>query len=120
MNFLVVDDVKFDRSMIELCVKKLGFSVSSAANEKEMFAYCKKNMPDCILLDWEMGETTGIVLLNKLRAMEGGSDVKVFICTSNDHPSYVGHAYLQGADSFIPKPVTIEKLTEKLQELDLL
>ena len=120
MNFLVVDDMRFDRNILEMCVKKLGFSVDAAANEEEMFAVCEKKMPDCILLDWEMGETTGIVLLNKLRAMEGGSDVKVLICTSNSHPSFVGHAHAQGADSFISKPLTIEKLTNKLQELDLL
>jgi two-component system chemotaxis response regulator CheY len=120
MKFLVVDDITFDRNIIESCVKKLGFSVDSAANGEEMFKICQKNMPDCVILDWEMGETTGIALLNKLRAMEGGENTKVLICTSNNHPSFIGHAHAQGADGFVSKPISSEKLAEKLREIGVL
>jgi two-component system, chemotaxis family, chemotaxis protein CheY len=120
MKFLVVDDISFDREVVDMCVKKLGFSSVTASNEQEMIKALQYEKPDCVLLDWEMGETNGIELLKKVRALDTEDRIKVIFCTSNDHPSYVGHAYLQGADGFIAKPISISKLSDKLQEIGLL
>lgn len=120
MKFLIVDDVSFDREVVDMCVKKLGYSTATAANEQEMLKALQDEIPDCILLDWEMGETNGIELLKKIRSLDSEDKTKVIFCTSNDHPSYVGHAYLQGADGFIAKPITIQKLSDKLDEIGLL
>lgn len=120
MKFLIVDDVSFDREVVDMCVKKLGYSTATAANEQEMLKALQDEIPDCILLDWEMGETNGIELLKKIRSLDSEDKTKVIFCTSNDHPSYVGHAYLQGADGFIAKPITIQKLSDKLGEIGLL
>lgn len=120
MKFLIVDDIRFDREVAEVCVKKLGFSTVSAANEQEMFKSLQDEIPDCILLDWEMGETNGIELLRKVRAVDSEGKIRVVFCTGNDHPSYVGHAFVQGADGYITKPITMQKLSEKLEEIGLL
>lgn len=120
MKFLIVDDISFDKEVAEICVQKLGFSTATAANEQEMVKSLQNEIPDCILLDWEMGETNGIELLKKIRALDSENRTRVIFCTSNDHPSYVGHAYLQGADGFIAKPITMQKLSDKLEEAGLL
>ncbi len=120
MKILIVDDTKFDRDIIEMSVKKLGFSTAIAANGTEMLSVYKEFMPDCILLDWEMGETTGIELLRKIRLNNEHNSVKIIICTANNHPSFVGHAHTQGADGFITKPINPEKLLAKFKEIELL
>lgn len=118
MHNLVVDDNKFDQNVIAICAKKLSFSVDTVGSGVDMLAYCERNMPNCILLDWEMGDTNGIELLKALRQMEGGDSVNVIICTSNSHPSFAGHAYAQGADGFITKPITMEKLSSAIGNLN--
>lgn len=120
MKFLIVDDITFDRDVAEVCVKKLGFSTVSAANEREMIKSLQEETPDCVLLDWEMGETNGIELLKKIKEADSDDKIRVIFCTGNDHPSYVGHAFVQGADGYITKPITMQKLSEKLEEIGLL
>ena len=117
---LVVDDTPFDRKIVELCATKMGLEVTSASSGKEALEICEKALPDCVLLDWEMQEMNGIELLKKLRALEGGGRLPIIICTSHQHASFVGHAYIQGASSYIPKPVTPDRLEEKLRELKVI
>ncbi len=116
---IVVDDVKFDRMMLVRCATSLGFEVIEAASGKEALELCKKQLPDCMLIDWEMKGMTGVELMEKLRELEGGDTVCALMCTSHEHFSFVGHAYMSGAYGFISKPITKEKLKQTLDELGL-
>lgn len=115
---LAVDDSSFDLKMLELCARKTGFDVVAASSGKAALALCAKSFPDLILLDWEMAEMTGIEFMAELRKLEGAAAVPVILCTSHEHPSFIGHAYVKGAAGYIVKPITQEKLQEKLEALD--
>ncbi len=117
---LVVDDTAFDRMIIEQCATKAGLYVHSASNGEEALAICNSTFPDCILLDWEMERMNGIELMKKIRQMEKGREVPIIICTSHDHSSYIGHAYVSGANSYIAKPLTQDKLENELIKLKVL
>ncbi|HEU5048079.1 MAG TPA: response regulator [Rickettsiales bacterium] len=117
---LVVDDIPFDRKVITNYVARLGFSVSEAAGGKEALSLCRTSMPDCFLLDLEMPEMDGLEVLREIRSMENGDEVPVIICTSHEHPSFIGHAYINGASSYIIKPVTQDKLESEFGKLGIL
>jgi two-component system, chemotaxis family, chemotaxis protein CheY len=117
---LVVDDERFDRMILQKGAQGLGFSVSVAANGAEALEACKKSFPDCLLINWEMPDMNGMELLKQLQQMPDSASMRVLICTSHNHPSFVGHAYVQGANSFLTKPVNREKLEQKFKEMGLL
>jgi two-component system chemotaxis response regulator CheY len=99
---LIVDDSTFDRTLLKKCVAYLGFFVSEASNGKDALAICRTQLPQCILIDWEMKGMNGIELLEQLRALEGGERLRIIICTSHEHASFIGHAYTQAPTAISP------------------
>ena len=117
---LVVDDTAFDLKVLEQCATKAGLDVYSASNAEEALAICNSTFPDCILLDWEMKVMNGIELMKKIRQMEQGRTVPILICTSNEHPSFAGHALVSGATAYLTKPISQDKLEGALINVGVL
>ena len=117
---LVVDDSDFDRKIVEGCVTKAGLSVITAKSGEEALKLAKQKLPDCFLIDWEMPGMTGIELLKELRAVPGAEEIPIVFCTSHEHPSFVGHAFVQGATGYISKPITVQKVEDTFEGLGLL
>lgn len=117
---LVVDDANFDRALIANILVKLGMTVQEAANAQEAIDICSKSMPECIFIDWEMPGVKGIDLLEELRKMESSKNTCMIMYTSNDHSSFIGRAYIKGANQYVKKPVTKESIEEILREVNLL
>jgi two-component system, chemotaxis family, chemotaxis protein CheY len=117
---LIVDDTVLDRKLISTCATKLGLEVIAVSNAEEALNICNQSLPNLILLDWEMKDMNGIELLKKLREMEGGRALPIVICSTHQHASFVGHAHIAGANGYISKPVSAEKLEAKLRELGVI
>lgn len=119
-TLLIVDDSPFDRKFIEQSAIQVGLSVNVVSNGDEALAACDTSFPDCILVDWEMKGMNGIELLERLRQMDKGKDAVIIICTSHEHPSFIGHAHMRGANGYIVKPITPDKLQAELTKLEFL
>jgi CheY-like chemotaxis protein len=119
-KILVVDDVDFDRSVASRYLLSVGFDVQEAEGGMQALEICTFQAPDCVFLDWEMEGMNGIEVLQMLRKLSSMSNVPVIFCTGHEHPSYIGHAYVKGANDYIVKPITIQKITEKLAKFNLL
>lgn len=117
---LIVDDSAFDRKAIEYCLSKAGLFSIVTSSGQEALAICNKSLPDCVILDWEMKEMNGIEFLKLFHKMKGGQDIPVIICTSHEHSSFVGHAYLNGANGYITKPITQDNLKNELAKVGIL
>lgn len=113
---LVVDDGQLDRAILCRHAVALGFKVIEATRVEEALALCKPTLPDCILLDWEMPGMKGIEMLQQIRTSDGGDKIGIFICTSHEHPSFIGHAYTQGVTGYLTKPITQFDLESKLRD----
>src|SRR4051812_1697491 len=119
-NCLIIDDSPFDRRLLTHSLERLGVSSEEVGTAEQALELCSRDMPHCILLDWEMPGMGSLELLKKIRALPGGKDIPVIICTSNDQPRDLCHAHRDGASDFIFKPVTIGRLQVKLQAAGLL
>lgn len=117
---LVVDDGPLDRALLILHATSLGLKVTEASSGEEALTLCHTTLPDCILLDWEMPGMKGIELLEEIRRMENGASVCILICTSHEHASFIGHAFIKGANGYITKPITEFGLESKLREVRFL
>lgn len=116
---LVVDDSRVVRKVSRRILEGNGFAVREAADGREALLSCRAELPDCILLDWNMPVMNGIEFLKELRR-EFGPNPPVVFCTTETEMKYVEQAIEWGAQEFIMKPFDEEILLGKLGQAGLL
>ena len=84
MFCLVVDDSRVVRKVARRIVEDLGFHCEEAEDGKKAYETCEKNLPDAVLLDWNMPVMSGIEFLEKLRKSGMGPQPKVVFCTTEN------------------------------------
>jgi two-component system chemotaxis response regulator CheY len=117
---LVVDDSRVVRKVARRIVEEIGFQCEEAEDGVEAYSYCEKQMPDAILLDWNMPNMNGLEFLEKLRAHPSGATPKVVFCTTENDMSYIQRAMGAGADEYIMKPFDGDIVQTKFEQVGLL
>lgn len=113
---LIVDDSRVIRKVSRRIVEALGFTVDEAGDGSEALAHCNADMPEVVLLDWQMPVMDGMTFIRRLRALPGGDRPKVIFCTIETHPDRIAEALAAGADEYVMKPFDGEILQSKLAE----
>ena len=114
---LIVDDSSVIRKVSRRILEEMRFRVSEAENGEKALAQCGEEMPDVILLDWNMPVMDGYEFLTRLRRMPEGGGPKVLFCTTENDVSHISRAIEAGADEYIMKPFDKDIVTAKLQEV---
>ena len=117
---LVVDDSRVIRQVAVKFLKSFGFQVAEAENGRAAVEFCRKSVPEFILLDWNMPEMDGITCLRALRAMPLNPRPVVVMCTTENGMSKIQEALEAGADEYIMKPYDRDVLLDKLAQVGLL
>src|SRR5713226_5669578 len=111
---LIVDDSRVVRKVARRILEELEFAIEEAADGQLAMAACQRQMPDAILLDWNMPVMNGIEFLRSLRAMEGGGAPTVILCTTESDVEHIREAIEVGADEYLIKPFDAGMLRAKL------
>lgn len=118
-EFLIVDDSRVVRKVARQILEQLQFGISEAEDGQVALDSCRKNMPDAILLDWNMPNMNGIEFLRALRKEENGDRPIVLFCTTESEFSFITQAMEAGANEYIMKPFDREIIESKLAEVGL-
>jgi two-component system chemotaxis response regulator CheY len=113
---LVVDDSRVVRTVARRILQDLSFEVREAANGQEAMIACLRQMPDAVLLDWNMPVMNGIEFLRALRAIPGGQAPVVVFCTTESDIAHIRQAIDLGANEYIMKPFDSEILELKFAQ----
>jgi len=116
---LVVDDSAVIRKVARRILEGLDFAIAEAGDGLQALERCNAQMPDAILLDWNMPEMDGYEFLKALRASPNGGKPKVVFCTTENDVAYIAKAMHAGADEYIMKPFDREIVVSKFQEIGL-
>ena len=116
---LVVDDSRVVRRVVRNVLEGLDFAVREAGNGREALLACDAELPDAILLDWNMPVMTGPEFLTALRSTEGGGAPKVIFCTTENDLDHIAAAMAAGGDEYIMKPFDADILKDKLARVGL-
>ncbi len=115
MKILLVDDSRTIRNIQKNVLKQLNHTdVMEAEDGVQALAQIKENMPDLMLIDWNMPNMDGITLVRKVR--ETNKDVPIIMCTTEAEKSRVLEAIKAGVNNYIVKPFTVESLGEKIEQ----
>ena len=112
---LVVDDSSVVRKIARRILEGLEFEVTEAEDGAKALEICQRQLPDAVLLDWNMPVMDGYEFLGHLRRMPGGDQPKVVFCTTENDVAHIREAISAGADEYVMKPFDHETLQIKLQ-----
>ena len=116
---LVVDDSRVVRKVARRILEAHGFGVAEAEDGQKALEVCRMEMPDCVLLDWNMPVMDGITFLRALRKEFGPDDPPVVFCSTENDMSHIEMAIEAGAQEYIMKPFDDEILVSKLAQVGL-
>jgi len=113
---LVVDDSKVIRKVARHILEALHFNVEEAGDGREALDRCQAGeVPDVILLDWNMPVMSGMEFLRSLGTSGIPNRPKVVFCTTENDVAHIRAAIDAGADEYMMKPFDRETLESKLQ-----
>ena len=117
---LVVDDSSVIRKIASRILEDMNFRIVEAEDGAVALEICKRELPDAVLLDWNMPVMDGFEFLQQLRRMPGGSKPKVVFCTTENDVSQIARAMHAGADEYIMKPFDRQIVRSKFEEIGLI
>jgi two-component system chemotaxis response regulator CheY len=117
---LVVDDSSVIRKVARRILEGLEFQILEAEDGEQALDACRKQLPEAVLLDWNMPKMDGYEFLRQLRRMPGGDAPKVVFCTTENDVAHIARALHAGANEYIMKPFDKEIVEAKFQEVGLL
>jgi two-component system chemotaxis response regulator CheY len=119
-NCLIVDDSRVVRKIARKILEELGFACSEAEDGQKALDACIAEMPETILLDWNMPVMNGIEFLRALRQLPNGDFPKVAFCTTESEFSFIQEALSAGANEYIMKPFDKEIIQGKFEQIGAL
>lgn len=117
---LVVDDSKVIRMVSRKILEDFNFRVQEAEDGQEALKLCRENMPDAILLDWNMPIMSGIDFLKEFNKSEADHKPIVIFCTVENDVSHIEQAIAAGANEYIMKPFDSEIVQSKFSQVGLI
>ena len=117
---LVVDDSRVVRKVARRILEARGIAVREAADGQIALDSCRAEMPDSVLLDWNMPVMNGLEFLKALRREFGPEQPPVMFCTTENDISFIEQAIESGAQEFIMKPFDEEILLGKFAQVGIL
>jgi DNA-binding NtrC family response regulator len=111
---LIVDDDKAFLAILAERMQNRGMEVSTADSAAAALKMLETETYDAVLLDLMMPEMGGIEALQVMRKKQ--PEVQVIFVTGHPSVSKGVEAMKLGAMDFIPKPVDMNELTEKIHQ----
>ena len=117
---LVVDDSSVIRKVARRILEGLSLETAEADSGQAALDACVADMPDGILLDWNMPEMDGLAVIKALRKLPGGDRPKILFCTTENDAAHIAKARHAGADDTMMKPFDKNVLRVKMAAVGLI
>ena len=114
-KLLIADDEQIERDALRHIItrscERVG-EIHDASNGREALDVASSVQPDIVLMDVKMPGKNGVVAARELR--ERSPSVRLIFLTAFDYFDYAQEAVRLGADDFIVKPATDDRVVEVL------
>jgi DNA-binding response OmpR family regulator len=113
-SVLVIDDDRAILRTFSRILQRAGFTTETAQNGKEALEKIQSRTFDVALIDVVLGDSNGLDLLPKIE--ENSSKTVKIMITGADSTENRTEASKNGADAYLTKPVSPERLLNVFQE----
>ena len=110
---LVVDDAPVIRKIARVILEDMKIEVREAEHGRQAFEMCALEMPDAILLDWQLPVMGAYEFLRALQVFQPRKWPFIFYCTTEIDFVEMQRARAAGAGDVIIKPFDRESLQAK-------
>jgi len=117
--FMFVDDSPVIYKVAERILTDMGFVFVGAEDGTEALEKARYNMPDIILLDWDMPKMSGLEFIEEFVKLPDAKETHILYCTSEIMVPEMARAKRLGCDGFLMKPFNREIVAAKLQEIGI-
>jgi len=114
---LIIDDSETNNVLLEALLEDVGYTTKTALSASEGWMLVHKQKPRLILLDLLMPKISGFQMLDRLKATKSFSDIPVVIVSALNDPDTIDTLRKAGADDFFAKPININTIISRVQEL---
>ncbi|MBE6906946.1 MAG: response regulator transcription factor [Ruminococcaceae bacterium] len=114
-SILIVDDNVKIRNLIDIYLRREGFSTLKAEDGAEAMALLETQQVDLIIADVMMPNLDGYDLLRQLR--ENRIEIPVLMATAKTEFADKRKGFELGADDYMTKPLDMEELTLRVRAL---
>ncbi|MBH8554835.1 response regulator [Nostocaceae cyanobacterium CENA357] len=115
-KILIVDDKWENRSVLTNLLEEIGFEMAEAADGQEGWEKAIQLLPDLIITDLTMPVMDGFELTRRLRQYPKFQNLPIIVSSASVFESDQHKSIGIGADDFLPKPVQVDDLLQKLQK----
>jgi two-component system chemotaxis response regulator CheY len=117
MKIMIVDDCRTTRKILGHYVRSSGYSVVYAENGLDAIEKLGTESVNLIMTDLNMPYMDGIELIKTLRADPALSEIPILMITTENDEEEKDKAMSSGADGYLVKPVSGDKLTQNIKDL---
>lgn len=114
LKVLLVDDDLDIRQMVTIMLETADLEIKTVGTGSDALALFGVERMDIILLDIMLPDVDGLNLLETIRRI---SDTPILMLTAVSHAEIMQQAYILGADDYIIKPFTRDKLLDRIYRL---
>ena len=119
LHILLADDDNDDVIIFNLALNKLPFAVllTTAGDGAQLLAILDEILPDVIFLDINMPCKSGKECIREIRANRKFDSVPIIMYTAVFKEDDIEETYRQGANFYLLKPNSIDKLAHRLKAI---
>jgi DNA-binding NtrC family response regulator len=111
-SILLIDDDAAFRNVLGGELRRLGFAVAMAGTGEEGVRLATEAPPDVVLLDLQLPDTTGLVVLETIR--ERCADSQVLMLTGHGSIDTAIESMRKGAFDYVVKPCPLDELEVRI------
>ena len=115
-TILVVEDASESRSLLVNLLSLLGFDMLEATNGHEGLEKAREFRPDLIFMDLWMPGMNGLEATRQIRQEPTLDSVKIIAVSADTFESTQKASLTAGCDDFLPKPINVDDVLEKLRQ----
>ncbi|MBI5208810.1 MAG: response regulator [Elusimicrobia bacterium] len=116
-TILAVDDDPSTREFYEQGLPLFGFKIACVEDAVQARTYLATKKPDLIIMDVMMPGVDGISLTSEVRSQPETSHIPILVVSALADAATVNDALLFGAVDYLAKPISIEVLKNKLEQI---
>ncbi len=116
-KILLIEDNELNRDMLERRLRHRGYDIILATDGETGIDVAAAENPDLILMDMSLPGIDGWETTRRIKAAPESADIPVIALTAHAMASDRDKALAAGCDEYDTKPVEMERLLGKMQQL---